>query len=141
MLNNHRIALSTVFVALALAGCRPLVPVTNLSNVPYSTGGYQSARVLTLGDYERAIVRAGTNRGWRFSTVSSGLLEGNLDVRGKHSVVVEVPFTTDSYSINYKSSKGMKYDAASNQIHPNYDSWIKLLDDDIKKEIQRMQAS
>ena len=130
-----------IVVALALVGCRPSVPVTDLSNIQYSTVGYQSGKVLTLDDYERAIVRAGSNRGWQFTTISPGLLEGKLDVRGRHFATIEIPFTTESYSIKYKASEGLNYDASTNQIHPNYNNWITHLDGDIKSEIQRLRAS
>jgi hypothetical protein len=139
---NRRIALPAMIVAtLAVAGCRPLSPVNNISNASYGDSIYASTNVLSLDDYERAIVRAGSNRGWQFTRVAPGQLRGTVDVRGKHQASVDVTFTTQTYSINYAGSENLKYDAATNSIHPSYNSWVKLLDGEIQAEIQRLQAS
>jgi len=138
MSKNRTVAATLVVAALMLAACRPLAPVVNVNNASY--GSYANT-ALTLDDYERAIVRAGTKRNWVFNRLGPGHLEGRTTVRGKHSATVDVLFNTQTYSINYKSSQNLKYDAAKGEIHPNYNSWITLLDNDIKAEIQRMQAT
>lgn len=139
---KHRLAIPAMLVAtLAIAGCRPLSPVNNVTNAPYGNSIYASTNVLSLDDYERAIVRAGSNRGWQFSRVAPGQLRGTVNVRGKHQATVDVTFTTQTYSINYAGSENLKYDASTNTIHPSYNSWVTLLDGEIQSEIQRLQAS
>jgi len=139
MLSRH-FSISAAFAAvLVVAGCRPGVPIENISNARYSA--VTSSNFLQVSDYERAIIRAGANRDWRFTKVASGHLQGDLNVRGKHEASVDVLFNTETYSINYKSSQGLKYDPATNQIHPNYNSWIRLLDSDIQREITLLQNS
>ena len=139
---KRRFAIPAILVAtLAIAGCRPLSPVNNVTNAPYGDSIYASTNVLSLDDYERAIVRAGSNRGWQFSRVAPGQLRGTVNVRGKHQATVDVTFTTQTYSINYAGSENLKYDASTNTIHPSYNSWVTLLDGEIKSEIQRLQAS
>lgn len=130
-----------IVAALAVAGCRPLVPVNNVTDASFGSSLYSTANVLSLDDYERAISRAGADRGWAFTRIAPGQLEGTLDVRGKHEATVDVVFNTETYSISYKSSQNLKYHAPSNLIHPNYNNWIDLLDRDIQAEIQKLRAS
>lgn len=136
---NSRLAIFAA-AALTLTGCKTMEPVSNITNAPY-TASYESARVLTLSDYERAIVRAGAGRGWQMVSAGPGLLRGDITVRGRHSASIEIPFTTDTYSINYISSNGLDYDSGVGTIHPNYNQWIRVLDSDIQKEIQILQAT
>ncbi|MEO0823923.1 MAG: hypothetical protein AAF074_26375 [Pseudomonadota bacterium] len=137
-----RVSLVAAVVAagLVLSGCRSAT-LQNVENAPYGDTGIASARQLTLDEYARAIVRAGTQRNWVFQSVAPGHLEGRVDVRGKHNAVVDVYYDAEVYSIVYKSSQNLKYDAAENTIHPNYNSWVQLLSQDIRAEVQRARAS
>ncbi len=141
MMSRALILPALLVAALALAGCRQLAPVENINNEAFGNLTYGNARPLTLSDYEKAIIRAGTNRNWTFERVTPGHLEGRVIVRGKHEAVVDILFDTEVYSIEYKDSKNLNYDSAENKIHPNYNSWITLLDNDIRKEVQKMQAT
>lgn len=136
----NRLGITALVAALALTGCKTMQPVSNVSNAPYGSA-YQNPRILSMSDYERAIVSAATGRGWRMQSVAPGLLRGDITVRGRHSATIEIPFNTQTYSINYISSDGLKYDPSAGTIHPNYNQWIRVLDSDIKKEIQILQAS
>ena len=125
---------------VALAGCRAPVPVQNLDNVKYGMSEYTPRKTLTLEDYERAIIRAGSERNWIFEPAGPGHLIGTNDIRGKHKAVVDVTFTTESFSIDYKNSQNLDYNANAGTIHPNYNNWVELLKADIQAEIQKMRA-
>ncbi|MCI4662263.1 MAG: hypothetical protein MRY63_10655 [Neomegalonema sp.] len=122
--------------SLGLAGCRTLAPVENVSDAPF--GITASQRSMALSDYEKAIIRAGSNRGWVFKRIAPGQLEASVNVRGKHSAVVDIYYNTKTYSIRYKGSENLKYDPATNTIHPNYNQWIHLLEQEINTEIQKL---
>ena len=130
----------TLIAALALVGCRATVPVENVVKAPYGSASYQSAGKLTLSDYEKAITRAGTYRRWVSNPVAPGHIEATNVIRTKHTVVIDIFFNTETFSIDYKNSTHLKWDPTSRTIHPNYNSWVKLLEADIKAEIQRMRA-
>jgi hypothetical protein len=130
-----------LLAAIAVAGCRATVPVDNIENSPYGATSYADTKQLTLDDYERAIIIAGSERNWVFEKVGPGHLVGTNVVRGKHTAVVEVIFTTTEFSISYKDSKNLEYDPAKNTIHPNYNSWIELLKGDIQSEIQKLRVT
>ncbi|MEH6755429.1 MAG: hypothetical protein V7788_14845 [Alphaproteobacteria bacterium] len=141
-MNKLRFVLPLALVAaLALVGCRTAVPIENVSTVSYGSNAYAKEPNLTLTDYEKAIVRAGTYRGWLAKPVAPGHLEAANVIRNKHTVVVDILFNTETFSIDYKSSQNLDWNPATKTIHPNYNSWIELLEADIKAEIQRLRAS
>lgn len=124
---------------IAIAGCR-VAPIYNASNVSFAQPAVAS-KTLELSDYRNAIIRAGANRGWAFEDAGPGHLVGKVAVRNKHFATVDVTFDQEGFSIAHQSSQNLRYDAANNQIHPNYNSWIRLLQKEIQTEITLMKAS
>ncbi|MEM1382643.1 MAG: hypothetical protein AAGG06_03270 [Pseudomonadota bacterium] len=132
--------LAAVLIAtLALAGCRSAA-VNNVVDAPFPVG-VSGARSLSVDQTEAIIVKVGSDRGWIFTKLGTGHLEGTVNVRGKHTAVIDVLFDREVYSILYKDSQNLNYDAAENVIHPNYNSWVGLLDNDIKLAVQAAKAS
>ena len=125
---NFRVALIAAAVAL-LAACTSR-PIVNVSNAPVVTAG----KAATMQDVQAAIVRAGNGLGWQMTPVQPGLVTGRLALR-THVAVVEVPYDTKSYSINYKESVNL--DAKEGNIHKNYNGWVENLDKAIKTELLR----
>jgi hypothetical protein len=125
--------------AVAVAGCRAET-VYNPTDVAYAPAA-TATQALTQTDYKNAIIRAGTQRGWTFEDAGPGHLIGNIAVRGKHFATVDVFYDTDSFTINYKNSRNLEYDPAKNEIHTNYNSWIRNLQQDIQAEVTRMETS
>jgi hypothetical protein len=89
----------------------------------------------TMADVEKAIIRAGSQLGWRMSSVKPGLIVGTIAIRS-HTATVEVPYTAKSYSIKYKDSTGLDYKGT--QIHPNYNGWVQNLDKGIRTQLSTM---
>ena len=124
---------------IAVAGCR-MGAIYNANGVAY-TRTATSQQQLSLDEYKNAIIRAGLRRNWQFEEVGPGHLLGKVNVRNKHFATVDVTFDTEAFSINYKSSQNLNYDANSNSIHPNYNKWIQNLQNDIQQEVARAKAS
>lgn len=125
---------------LVLTGCRT-APLYDATEIAFTTPPTSVARVLTMDDYKDAIIRGGSRRSWTFTDGGPGHLIGSVNVRGKHSATVDIIFDTETFSITHKSSQNLNYNAESRQIHPNYNSWIHLLENEIQAEITRMKAS
>ena len=87
----------------------------------------------------KAILLAGFSRGWLGSIVEPGHIVSKIIVRNKHTVVLDIYYTSESYSIEYKDSKNMNY--KEKRIHRSYNSWIKNLSKDIDQELFRSGLS
>ncbi|MGN0016969.1 MAG: hypothetical protein ACI37O_06510 [Candidatus Avelusimicrobium sp.] len=121
-----------VFVLAAflavLAGCRSLPQVYN---VPRHTV------ILAEGKTMReAILQGGEGRRWIMSETAPGVITGRLTLRG-HEVEVKIPYTANSYAIEYAGSSNMKYNAKKNRIHPKYNQWVRNLDLNISRFAQK----
>lgn len=81
-----------------------------------------------------AIVKACTSLTWRIKDKDANTITATIVVRNKHTVVVDIPYTATSYSINYVRSTNME--ATSNgRIHPNYNNWVIRLSKTIDQQL------
>ena len=115
-------------VLIAVVGCRT-APIYNVTNQSIGAAG---GKAKSLQEVKTAIVDAGRARGWTVKDIAPGHLEAELRVRD-HAAVVDIKYSTTSYSITYKDSKDLHYDGT--KIHPNYNGWIQNLQRDIEKRL------
>ena len=87
-----------------------------------------------MDDVQKAIIQAGAALGWTMAVVKPGEIMGTLNVRS-HQAIVTIPYTSKTYSILYKDSTNLKYDADKQTIHVNYASWIQRLDGAIRSRL------
>lgn len=123
-----KLIISSAAVIL-LVGCA-LVPVQNIENSPVNA----SNKNYDLSDVTKAIERAGTGLGWQMREQTPGHIVGTLNLRS-HVAVVDITYTLDDYSINYKDSTNLKYEASNNTIHKNYNGWIQNLTNAINAQL------
>jgi hypothetical protein len=79
-------------------------------------------------------------RPWSMSSVGTGRLIGRLDIR-KHAIVVEIAHNTQEYSIAYRNSVRMNYDAKHGTIRHSYNIWVKELAESIDREFRVLVPS
>lgn len=116
---------------IAVVGCRGGGQIYNVKDAPVVTATGKEA---TLDQITKAIVEAGSGLGWTMAVVKPGQIVGTLHIRS-HTAIVEIPYTTKTYSIIYKDSTNLKYDAEKQTIHENYRGWIQNLDKTIKSRL------
>ena len=116
---------------VAVTGCRGGGPIYNVKDAPVSTA---TGKDVTLDQVTKAIIEAGTGLKWSMAVVKPGQIVGTLLVRS-HSAVVDITYTTKAYSITYKDSNNLKYNAEKQTIHENYRGWIQNLDNAIKGKL------
>ena len=124
---------------LAVAGCRT-APIYNAQNVAFAPAA-SSAKSVSMRDVQNAIIRAGASRDWTFEEQAAGHLIGKVTVRGKHYAEVDVLFDQESFTINYRNSRNLNYSAENGAIHPNYNSWVNLLQKAIQREVTTLKAT
>jgi hypothetical protein len=105
-------------------------PVYNVTDTSINTG---SGNEPTLDQVEKAILSAATSSkpAWSMRVASPGHIVASLHVRS-HTAVVDIAYSTKTYSITYNTSTNLKYDAEAKTIHSNYNGWIQNLDSAIK---------
>jgi hypothetical protein len=129
-----RVRWATVVACVALAavlGCRGGGQVYQVKDAPVQTA---SGKELSLEEVRKEIIAAGVAAGWQMAPAKLGEITGTLNIRS-HQAVVSIPYTTKHYSILYKDSSNLKYDANAQTIHENYASWIQRLDGAIRSRL------
>lgn len=121
-----------VLGALLLAACSTSKPIQNLpaNQVTFNLSEEQVAN---------AIVNGGISKGWVMKKEQPGLIRGQLNVR-QHQAVINIPYSTHDYSINYVSSVNLD-DNGKGAIHRSYNRWILGLNQAIQIELARTNTS
>jgi len=118
-------------VLLFLVGCRGGAQLYEVKSAPVPS---PSGKELTLDQVRKEIMAAGVAAGWQMTDVKPGELLATYNLRS-HQAVVSIPYTTKDYSILYKNSSNLKYDAAAKTIHQSYAGWIQRLDGAIRSRL------
>lgn len=128
-------------VSLQALAQRMPVPIVNHQNVAIES---PSGNPRSLEEVKQAILTASLRRPWSFSAPEAGTLIATLNVRGKHTVVTEIRYAPDKYSLIYRSSDNMKFapaaadapaaNAGPGVIHPFYNTWVQELREDLRKQ-------
>ena len=107
--------------ATLLFACAP-APIRDIENAPINVPSTE----YDLSDVTRAIKVAGIGLGWNIEVQTPGHIVGRLHLRS-HVAFVDITYTRDEYSIHYRDSSNLNYDAGSQSIHKNYNSWVRDL--------------
>lgn len=126
---------STLFVTPASA--RQTVPIVNYDKLAVAVN---SGKAPQAEQVKQAILAAAGSKSWSVATQADGKLLATLQVRGKHTVVVEIAYASDQYSLTYKDSTNMKFGAGDGQplIHPFYNKWVQELKEAIRIELLKL---
>lgn len=131
----QRAQLSTLLLItimfLAAMGCRGGAQVYNVKDAPITTA---TGKAVTLDQVAKAIILAGTGLKWSMAVAKPGHIVATLNLR-THQAVVDITYTTKTYSITYKDSANLYYDAENKTIHENYRGWIQRLDNAIRSRL------
>lgn len=117
--------LAIIFLlAMAITGCNRTLAVHNIEKQAINY-------TLTTNQVEKAILKAGVEKGWAMTVRKPGTIDANILVRS-HKAEIEINYDEKTYSIKYKDSHNLLY--KDGKIHRNYNKWIIYLD-------QRIQAN
>ncbi|QKJ21572.1 hypothetical protein [Poseidonibacter lekithochrous] len=112
-----------------LTGCTTLA-IQNVEKAPVI-----SEKKLSATQVKNIIKKSGEKIGWRFKEIAPGKMMGIINVRNKHTAAIDIKYDKNSYSINYKKSTNLKYNAENQTIHKAYNSWITNLKNAIDFEL------
>ncbi len=137
---SQALLIGSLLLAPLSAQAREPVPIVDYPNNTITT---RPGSTLTVEQVKNAITAAAQSRNWQVSPEpASESLQAVLHVRGKHTVVVVITFTAQSYSINYQTSTNMKYSITPETnvrvIHPFYNRWVSDLRKSIQLELNKL---
>ena len=115
-------------VLAVMAGCRGGGQIYNVKEAPIATS---TGKELTLDQVGKAIVEAGVGLRWIMVTTKPGQIVATQNARS-HTAIVDIAYDTKTYSMTYKDSVNLNYNAEKQSIHKTYSDWIRNLDNAIK---------
>jgi len=77
-----------------------------------------------MAEVGNAIIKAGKGIGWEMHPKSTGCIIGTRYFR-THQAAVNILYSRQDYTIEYRSSVNLKYDGTN--IHRNYNEWVTYL--------------
>lgn len=138
--------LAYALIVLLLAGCSNGAPIINFENQQIKRF---DNKTLTDEEIQTAIRKAANRLGWKVEPGDQpNHIIATLTVRNQHIAIVDISYTRNAYSVNYKDSVNLlyknrnalaeEYKSASDplRIHPNYNKWVGYLNDEIYKRLQ-----
>lgn len=119
------------------ANARTSVPIQNHENIAIASS---ADKALSVDAVKNAIVKAAGTKNWTITYQPDNKMLATLIVRGKHTVVVEISYAADKYSLSYKGSTNMNYSTMDGQpiIHPFYNKWVQDLLNAIRIELLKV---
>ena len=124
-------AFISCLAVVAVMGCKGGAQIYQVKEAPVQTA---TGKVPSIEQVQKIIIESGVKLGWVMAVVKPGEIQGTKNVR-IHSAVVTIPFTAKNYSVLYKDSTNLKYNAAAQTIHQEYTYWIQELDNEIRARL------
>lgn len=115
-------------VLAVMAGCRGGGQIYNVKEATIATS---TGKELTLEQVGKAIVDAGIGLRWIMVMTKPGHIVATQNARS-HTAIVDIAYDTKTYSLTYKDSVNLNYNAEKQSIHKAYSDWIRNLDNAIK---------
>ena len=126
MKNLSRVLMAAVVMAMA-AACSRTETVHRVQSQPIAV-----QPDVTLEDVDEAIVRGATDAGWVAIPQEPGRVTAKRTT-GNHSIIVDIPYTTEEFSIVRLESMNFRYEGTT--VHKSYNVWIKELETGIQTEV------
>lgn len=129
------LALMVSFTALQAAAQRMPIPIVNHEDVAITPASGQRP---TQAQVKQAIQSAASAKQWEVTDQGPGRMLATLHVRGKHTVVTEISYSPEKFSLVYKDSINMKYSPGPDGmgvIHPFYNRWVQDLKEAIRTSL------
>ena len=130
-----RLLAAVLALAAALnAHARGNVPIVNHEAIAATRASGQPA---SADQIRNALQTAGGNRGWQITPAGAGKALAVLNVRGKHTISADISYAAGKYSIKYRDSSNMNYEAGegAGTIHPKYNMWVQTLIDETRIQL------
>lgn len=114
--------------------------MANFVDMPIKTANGAPPSLVEVHD---AIVNAASSvpvRPWSVTDSGPGKLIARMQTgRRGHVVMVEVTYSPQQYSVNYRNSVHMNYRAADQTIHTSYNVWVQELVENVDRALRALK--
>ena len=110
------------FILIAASIAWADAPIHNIADEPVPTRLDGTPR--TLEEVKEAVVKGCQRKGWRPVLDGETQIKCTILVRGRHYAEVAIPYSAESYSIRYVTSRELDYNEKKQKIHKNYNRWV-----------------
>ena len=127
MKNNVRLSILGIILSIVFVGCG----ASSVYNVMKS----EIKQKVSKDKVFAAIKKAGYSKGWVVEKAKAGVAKAVLHYENSKAVV-EIPHTSNSFSINHVSSVNLDHNKKEGTIHPKYNKWVQKLEKAINHELK-----
>ena len=126
-----------LLLTLLICGCANLITLPQNRTTTLAPAGGQTA---DAGKVRQALITAAYQRGWTVVSDQPGQLELSLTLRS-HRLTVDVPYTSDAYTVHYVSSENLGYreENGTAMIHKRYLAWLRNLEQSTRAALLAQQ--
>jgi hypothetical protein len=119
------LASAVAFLPISAAHAARTAPMVTLENVAATS---VDGKPLTAEQVKKAIISGAASKQWIASVEGPNTIRAT-HTRGRHSAVVDIVYTANSYSIRYVNSVDLNYGGRDGGqiIHPTYNNWVNNL--------------
>lgn len=138
------VVLLGLMIATSTAFGRGSVPIIEHRDLPVKTSGGAAVSAEQVGAAIAAALdtaKAEMNFPWKREPAGPNAVLATLQVRGKHTIKVEISWSADKYSVLYKDSIDMNFETTKKKgpvIHPFYNKWVDELLTSINAEFAKL---
>ncbi|MDR1044422.1 MAG: hypothetical protein LBP33_04790 [Candidatus Adiutrix sp.] len=132
---GYLVLASIMIMSFCLTGCMRQANLQNPTNLPVVS---YSGKGLTEAQVRQAILLGAQEKGWIARELTPGVISATLTVR-QHMAEVEIPYSANSYSILYKNSQNLDYNAKDRTIHNQYNNWVDYLRQAVNVQMTKMK--
>lgn len=137
------VVLLGLMVAASTAQARGSVPIVEHRDLPVRAGSGKAPIAEQVGAAIAAALdtaKAELNFPWKREPAGPNALVATLQVRGKHTIRVDISWSADKYSALYKDSIDMNFKTKKSVplIHPFYNKWVDELLVSINAELAKL---
>jgi hypothetical protein len=117
----------SLFVFTGVAEAARQKPIMEFEN---QTWVRADGKTLPMEQVKTAMLMGIQDKGWNIEEWTDGSVTAKIVVRGKHTVIVSITYSTDQFNLYYKDSDNMLYkekEDGTKVIHKNYNRWAEQL--------------
>ena len=101
-------------------------------------------RRMSATEAEKTLQLAFLDLGWVITKVSPGVVEAEIELRGRHRARVEARYTDTSIAMHYVDSSGLDYEQCKRNpkktcINDNYHAWLSNVIKALPNALQKLQ--